>query len=104
MGIPPIKVEVHNTQVVTRNGTSKGGKDWTMHEQDVWVYLPGEPFPTKALIQVPDSPNGQALMGKDKGVYDLDLSLCLKIGDFHSVALDTRKVFGAMAKKGDLPK
>jgi len=103
MGIPPVKVEVHNEVIETRSGTSKNGKDWVMHEQDVWVYLTGEPFPTKAVVQLPEVSNGKPQAMK-KGVYDLDLTLCMKIGNFHGIEVESRKVYAAMAYKGEIPK
>jgi hypothetical protein len=44
------KIEFHNAQVRTKEGTSKQGKPYKIREQQGFVYLNGEPYPQKFVL------------------------------------------------------
>lgn len=44
------KVEFHNAQVRTKEGTSKAGNPYRIREQTGFVYLNGEPYPQKFVL------------------------------------------------------
>lgn len=50
------RVEVHSESVKTREGTSqRTGKEYRIREQSMFVYLNGEPYPQKMVLNLGDS-------------------------------------------------
>lgn len=63
-----MKIEIANSQVITRNFTSKQGKPVTIYEQSAYIFLPNEKYPRPLKLTL-DNPSGYA-----PGMYQLDPS------------------------------
>lgn len=72
-----IKVEITQNQsrLITRSGTSKDGRQYTMQEQHAYIYLGGD-YPTEFSISIP-----QGHSAYPAGFYELG-ACSLRVGQF----------------------
>lgn len=81
-----VKAEVESDYVDSRGGVSAKGKTYEIHEQKVWVYL-GSKFPKEISINHDDARNALK-----PGLYEVDLTPALTVGDFGRLAIDGRRL------------
>ncbi len=89
-----IKVEVKSTDISRKTGNSqKSGKPYDIAEQEAWAHLPGEPYPVKISVTLPDDHlrDGQ-WQAYAIGAYELDLGRSLSVGRFGSLQVASRLV------------
>lgn len=81
-----LKVTIDNNpdNVRVREG-EKNGRKWKMVNQTIWVHRPGDPYPTKMEITLPNDQNPYF-----PGDYSLDLNEYVSVGQFSALIIDTR--------------
>lgn len=72
-----VRIEVTN-EVNEKNGIGKNGQPYRITEQVAYLHKPGERYPTKIKVRVPDNQP----RGYEPGDYELDLAQSLYVGRF----------------------
>lgn len=91
-------IEIHSTNVDTRKGVTKAGKDWVMHEQKAWIRFKDEPYPQEIKLSLDDE---KPLLA---GIYSFDPSDCLQVGNYKSLEIDDRVISSRIKFQKELPK
>lgn len=91
-------IEVHTDDVEHRTGVGKSGKEWEMWNQVVWMRKKDQPYPEKAKVSLKDK------NPIPRGMYSLDPSKVIKVGNFGSMEIDDRLIQDQMNFEKPLPK
>ena len=78
-----IKVEItpNQTRLITRSGTSKDGRQYTLQEQRAYIFLGGD-YPTEFSISIP-----QGHSAYPAGFYELG-ACSLRVGQFSKLEIN----------------
>lgn len=78
-----IKVEItqNQTRLITRSGTTRDGRQYTMQEQHAYIYLGGD-YPTEFAISIP-----QGHSAYPSGFYTLGAG-SLRVGQFSKLEIN----------------